>query len=452
MEVPLVEHGSLMLRAAQVTALLPNMALVTRFAGEVSTEELDREAARLASSPYGLGRRIRAPWVPGARPRWLPAPVPPPVPLAHDPADPGILARWLDDEMSVRHDPQHGAGWRLAATRTDDGGTVVALGMTHLFGTGRDIATTLYGGLPTDGLPSAPAGRPFLVDEVLDAADRVRKGAGGLARLGGELAALPFRRDPDGDLATLWRPLDAVRDRDPSRGRRSSRRVAAVATIDAEEWDETARGRGGTATGLQVALVANLVRGARTARGGPSSRPVRLIVPVDLADRDELPDAAATVGPVRLTSATVVLPGGRADHGDLAAVRSETRRAFGEASEQVARTGRVPVAPGAIDAMRLLPDALTRRVVFGVHGHYDGAASNVGPLPPGILRLGEHVAQEAFLMAFPMGSDVSVATARHGASVAIGVIADPSRLGGGPPLRERLADELTAWGVTARVW
>jgi hypothetical protein len=324
--------------------------------------------------------------------------------------------------------------------------------MTHLFGTGRDIATTLYGGLPEPDLDALPKGLPPVVDEALDVADRLRRGVGGLARLGGELGALPWRRDPDGELATLRAPFEALRDRDPSRGRRSRRRVSAVATIDAAEWDARPRALGGTGTSLQVALVANLVREARAARGGPVERPVRLIVPVDLADRDELPDAAATVGPIRLTSATVLLPGGRAGHDALGAVRDETRRAFGEASAQVARTGRVPVAPGVVDAMKLLPDDVTRRVVFGVHGHYDAAASNVGPLPPGMLKLGGRTATDAVLMAFPMGSDLSVALARHGDVVQLGVVADPSRLGGGPPLRERLAAELSAWNLPARVW
>jgi hypothetical protein len=452
MEVPLVEHGSLMLRAAQRTPLLPNMALVTRFSGAVPGDALEREARRLAASPFGLGRRLRGPRIPGARPRWRPHADPPPVASQGEPLDERGLAAWLDDELSVGHDPLGGPGWRLASTRTDDGGTVVVLGMTHLFGTGRDIATTLYGGLPEPDLDALPKGPPPVVGEALDAAGRVRRGVGGLARLGGELGALPWRRDPDGELATLRAPLEALRDRDPSRGRRSRRRVSAVATIDATAWDARPRGLQGTGTTLQVALVANLVREARAARGGPLERPVRLIVPVDLADRDELPDAAATVGPIRLTSATVRLPGGRAVHGSLSDVREETRRAFGDASARVARTGRVPVAPGVIDAMALLPDDVTRRVVFGVHGHYDGAASNVGPLPPGILGLDGARATDAVLMAFPLGSDLSVALARHDDVVQLGVVADPSRLGGGPPLRERLAAELDAWSLPARIW
>jgi len=253
-------------------------------------------------------------------------------------------------------------------------------------------------------------------------------------------------------MAALGLALAALRDRDPSRGRRSHRRVAAVATIDEAAWDARACEAGGSSTSLQVAVAANLARAARVARGGSSGRPVRLIVPVDLADRSEVPDVGATLGPIRLTSATVVLPGGRPVRADLGEVRAITRQAFAEAATQVAQTGRVPVAPGVIDALKLLPDEISQRAVFEVHGRYDAAASNVGPLPEGILRLGEYVATDAVLMAFPLGSDVSVALARHGGLVQLGVIADPSRLGGGPPLRERLSAELKAWCLPDGVW
>jgi hypothetical protein len=90
--------------------------------------------------------------------------------------------------------------------------------------------------------------------------------------------------------------------------------------------------------------------------------------------------------------------------------------------------------------------------MFGVHAHYDGAVSNVGPLPPGMMRIGEHVATDAFLMAFPLGSDLAIGFATHGDAIALGAVADPSRLGAGPPLRERIARELERWGMSASAW
>ena len=146
MNIALVDLGSLMLCAGRRSTVLPNMALVLRFEEPLTLGELEGEAERLAVSPFGLGRRLTAPRVPGARPRWVPAPEPPPVALAPPQRTPQEMARWLADELSIRHDPERAAGWRLAATTDADGAMVVALTVNHLFGTGRDIATTLYGG------------------------------------------------------------------------------------------------------------------------------------------------------------------------------------------------------------------------------------------------------------------------------------------------------------------
>jgi hypothetical protein len=341
----------------------------------------------------------------------------------------------------------------LAAIYGPSRETFVALTMNHLFGTGRDVMAALYGGDAVARVETNGAGPSGLSAEIADAADRVRRGVIGLARLGGDLVTAPLRRAPHSDLATLVRPVAALRDRDPSRGRASARRVAAVARVDGAAWDAAAAERGGTRMALLAAVVANLIREARLSRGGSATRPVRMIVPVDVADRSAAPTEAATVGPIELTSATLVLPGGPPSHPtDLGDVRDATRRAFAAAKAEVAASGRIPVAPGVVDAMRLLPDRLAAQVLFGVHGHFDGAASSVGTLPPTLLRLGPHVATDAFLMAFPLGSDLGVALAGHGDTLSIGVVADPSRLGHGPALRDRVTRELHSWGLTGEVW
>ena len=452
MEVPLVDHGALMLRAAQSTPVQPNMGWVLRFDTEVGLAELQQEAARLAASPFALGRRLRGPRVPGARPRWQLATTPPEVALVETPLDADRLATWLDDEVSRTHDLQHGAGWQLSAARTADGGTVVVTTMSHLFGAGKDVLDACFGEQPEIDLDALPAGIPWWLDEPRDIGARLWTGVRGTVRLGREVTEATIgRRRPTGDLGTLARPLAGLRDRDPSRGRTSRRRVAATATVDATAWDERAAAEGGNATTLQVALAADLARGARLARGGPAARPVRLIVPVDMSDRLEAPSSAGTVGPVMLTSATVVLPGGPPVRGDLATVRGATRRALATAARDVREAGRVAIAPGVVDAMKLLPDRVSLAAALAVHGSYDAAASNVGTLPPGIWQLGRHTATDVALLAFPLGSDLSVAMARGDGSVQLSVVAQPSRLGGGPALRDRLAAELDAWSLPAEV-
>lgn len=132
-------------------------------------------------------------------------------------------------------------------------------------------------------------------------------------------------------------------------------------------------------------------------------------------------------------------------------VRETCDHAVAEARAEVAATGRVPVAPGMVDAMRLLPDALTTRAVVHVHSRFDGAASNLGIQHPNAAVIGSHTAFESYMVAFPLGSDLVLTMTSVGDELAIGVVADPSRLGAGAPLRERLAEELAAWGLEAKV-
>jgi hypothetical protein len=472
LNVPLVDLGSMMLYAARHTSALPNMAFIRHFEGRLTEEELAGESRRIASNPYGLGRRLIMPRVPGARPLWFADSRPPRVAIAPEAVDAAALSNWFADELSVRLDPLGGPGWRIGAVHHGDM-TVVSVSMSHLYGTGRDIILALAsdevvspsgangarahpGSSNGNGSHAAANGHApdFSHDIVAETADlmrRVRIGVTGIARLGGQIVTGPQRREPHGDAATLRKPLDALLDRDPSRGRPSSRRVAALATVSADAWGAAASERHGSSLALQVAVTANLLRDARRARGGPTHRPLRIIIPVDLVDRSGPAAPDATLGPVELTSAGIVLSGGLSSHGDLTEVRDTCRQAISAARAEVAATGRVPVAPGMVDAMRLLPDAITTRVVMRVHARFDGAVSGVGPVPEGMFHLGSHVARDVFLAGFPMGSDVSLTMGEFDGRFMISLLADPSRLGAGPGLRERLELELERWGVEGTV-
>lgn len=457
--VPLVDLGSLMLYATRHTTVMPNVATVRVFKGALTTEELQREARRIASNPFGLGRKLEMPRVPGARPVWRANPNPPDVTINPSVTDPADVSAYLDDEMSIRLDPLRGRGWRLAAAPLGED-TLVTMGINHLYGSGRDIVMSVWGddamAVDENGLTQYAGAMPDefrhdLRSEAFDLAARVKAGLGGIARLGGQAFTSPGDRDPGSDATTARRPLDALLDKDRSRGKPSQRRVVALARVDLEDWRDAARERGGSLLALQVAVTANLLREARRARGGPSHRPLRILIPVDLSDRSDSHDPAAGLGPVELTSAGVTLPGGGASHHDLLLVREECDRAVEEARAEVAATGRVPVAPGMVDAMRLLPDAVTTRAVIHVHSRFDGAASNLGIQHPNAAVIGDHTAFESYMFAFPLGSDLVLTMTSVGGELAIGVVADPSRLGAGPPLRERLEEELTSWGLKAAV-
>lgn len=457
-----------MLYATRHTPVLPNIAVVRRFAGDIPLAGLEAEARLIASNPYGLGRCLMMPKVPGARPLWRANPDAPAVSIAPDAVDAAALATWLADEMSIRENPLDQPGWHLAAIRFD-GFTYVSLVMNHLYGAGRDLMISIWGdwrkespllnGNGNGNGHRAPELRPLSVaaehdigEELVDLLKRIRTGTVGLARLATQSLPGPQRRRPHGEATTLRRPLSALTDRDASRGKPSTRRVAVVATLKAEAWEEAAARHGGTGPALQVAVTANLLREARRARGGDTFRPLRIIIPVDLTDRSVESAPDATMDSPELTSAEVVISGGLPVHSDLAEVKETCRRAVQEARAEVAATGRVPVAPGIVDAMRLLPDALTVRAAISVHGRFDGAVSVMGRLLPQMASLGEYTAAEVFPVAFPLGSDLSVTSGICDDNLTFGVIADPSRLGAGPSLRERFERELDQWDIEADVW
>lgn len=453
-EIPLVDWGSLALRAGRIGPVLPHFAWVVRFPDAIAPEAVTREARRLAATPYGLGRRIVAPRVPGGRHRWRQEPTPPAVSFRERPltgAD--ALAAWVDRELSVPLDPERDAGWRMCAAPTSEGGTVVLIVIHHLFGTGGGILRALYGTPdldPTTGTTEArfTAAEHFtLWREVAGVADRLRLGGLGAARLLGSLAARRRRvRSAEGE-AEQPPPLPASRGRDRTRRPPSNLRVAAMATMPAAAWDAAAGERGGTGNTLLAAVAANLLRRAREARGARMDRTLRLLLPVDLTDREIARVVERASGPAAaMTTAEVILPGGDPAYGELRALRAAMKAAF------IRDSGRVPAVRGAGDVMRLLPEALTFRVAARAALRFDGCASNVGEVPPAMLTLGDHVARDAALLGFPIGNEAITVLIRFRDMLSVAVVTDPLRLGPAPDLREWLAAELAGWGLTEVVW
>jgi diacylglycerol O-acyltransferase / wax synthase len=454
-EIPLVDWGSLALRAGRVAPVLPHIAWVLRFGDDLSPETVTREARRLAATPYGLGRRIVAPRVPGGRHRWRQEPTPPPVSFRDQPlAGADALSAWLDRELGVPLDPERDAGWRMCAAPMAGGGTTVLITMHHLFGTGGGILGALYGGPdvdPTVGTTEArfAAGNDFTVwRETAGVGDRFRLGLLGAGRLVGS-AAQWRGRSPDDDprLGTLPRPLAPPRGRDRTRRPPSNLRVAAIAALPATDWDGAAVERGGTGNTLLAAVAANLLRRAREARGARMDRTLRLLLPVDLTDREVQRLAQRSSGPAAaMTTAEVVVPGGAPVRGGLADLRATMKAAF------IRDSDRVPTVRGAGDVMRLLPEALTFRAAARVALRFDGCASNVGDVPAAMLKLGSHVADGAAMLGFPIGNEAITVLIRYRDTVAVAVVTDPLRLGAAPDLRAWLAEELAGWGLSEVVW
>jgi hypothetical protein len=455
-EVALFEWGTLVLRAGRRAPVLPHMAWLTRFTEILPREAIDAEAARLGSAPYGFGRRLLPARIPGGRPRWRMSTEVYPVLYTEQPVAEGDeLAAWIDDHLGMRLDPQHGPGWRMVSTNTESGHTIVMVFAHHLYGIAGGLLGALYAAdsvEPTDGTTGLrfddPANDYTLRAEIAGLGERFALGLRGLRQVGPELrAAWRERRTPApaGELPALEKP----RGRDRSRKATSERRVAAMATIPAELWDGTAERWGGTGTTLAAAVGANLMRRARQGRGGPSARPLQLVMPIDLNGRDDV-DRTARLGAgpsaeTTMTTASVVVPGGPPSHGDLREIRARMKAAF------IADTGTAPTVRGVPDVARLLPERVALRAAARGATQFDGTVSVVGVLPDAMRRIGPYQAADLKMVGFPIGNETLIGLIRYregsGVMVSLSALTDPSRLGPGGNLRQWLTEELAAWGI-----
>jgi diacylglycerol O-acyltransferase / wax synthase len=428
---------------------LPCVGVVRRFGEQIESETLVAYAAELAANPEGFGRRVVPARLPGARQRWEPAAILPPLRVETEPLPSEVLAALLDEEVSTQPDPTCDPGWRLTALNDSEGGTTVVTWLNHAYGDGRGILETAFAPAAV-AVDRSAVPRRQTMHELGDVVGRFRRGIVGGARLGREAATVGWRQ-PASDLARLGPALAALRTRDRSVGGRSRRRVAALARVEADAWEATAADHGGSSNALLLAVLANLLRLARQSRGEAHERPLRLLLPFDT--RLAGGGAGSPVEPATANAAgaaVVVLPGGTPSYGRLDAVRAATREALRRASATAAAT-RAAAPPGVVDVMALLPSAITHRVASRVQANVDGVASNVGPIPPHVAQLGRHTAREVFLLAGPMLTDLTVCLGSDRAEMAVGVVADPARLGPAGGLRDRLAEELAGWGLAARV-
>ncbi|WP_022930021.1 hypothetical protein [Patulibacter americanus] len=453
MKIPLDDHAAMYVGATRTRRHRPCIGLVRRFDEPVTGDALLRWANELAHNPRGFGRRVVRPRVPGARLRWQAAADLPPMRYEPDALDGPEIVALLEDEVSSQPDPATAPGWRLAAARTRDGGSIVTLWVNHAYGDARAILSTAFdaAAAPADPPVVPRRWRTETVEELTDVVQRVRHGVGGSVRLGREAAGAWRSAATPGDLQRLTPTIAALRERDRGVGVRSGRRNVALVRTRAEDWDTAARDHGGSGNTLLLAVVANLIRGARQSRGETTDRPLRILLPVDL--RHQRPNGQHDVTANAVVGALVVLDGGAPRHGRLDEVRHATKAAIEAAAPAGAqrRDGRPAGPTGTVDAMRLLPDALTHRMAVLAQGA-DGVASNVGPIPPQVGRLGAHRAAESYLLGGPMMTDLTVCLGRSGGDITLGVVADAGRLGPGGTAHARVEAELAAWGVPGTVW
>lgn len=448
------DHAAMYLSATRA-GLRPCIGLVKQFDEVPSREAVGRWAATLAGNPLGFGRRVVGPRIPGARARWMPDRDLPPIRYVREALGRAELHEVLEEEVSSLPDPAHGIGWRVAAARVAGGGMCVTLWLNHAYGDARAILSTAFDQGPPGSAGEAGQGtewRPEIAlrtaAEMNDLAQRLGVGVRGSARLGRDVLGSWLRSTSPGDLERLRPVIAAIRRGRRQPAVRSPSRRLALAQVPAAAWKEAARRRGGSENTLLVAFLANLLRGARRARGEEWEGPLRIILPIDTRRRQ--PGGGGQVTDNAATGATILLHGAETDHRSLDEVRQAVRRALVAAASS-SRRGGPTTAPLVVDAFRLLPSVLSHRLaVLGQTA--DGVASNIGAIPRHVGRLGAHQATHVYLLGGPMMTDLTACLGRVGDDLTIGCVADAGRLGPGGTLPERVAAELDAWDLPARVW
>ncbi|WP_280337842.1 hypothetical protein [Nocardia wallacei] len=311
-----------------------------RTADRVSPATLEQVHAALRVGP--LGRRVVRSRVPGARPYWRANDSAHPLRSTDRPLPVAELLDWADLQGSEL-DPEFGPGWRLAATRLDDGGSVVSLTCSHALADGRGLTIAIDRALAgATGAESAAAGS--------DWADARRQWS---FVLGGTVRALR-RGVPSRPEATAVRVAGA--------GRHTT--CGAVLEVSAADWELVSTAHGGTANSLFVYLVARMLWEA----GFPEPT-ISTSVPVDTRAEPRVDNDIA------MTEVTVT----RAD--TPATLREKCRAAY---EHRMSAPSGMPE-----ELLQVLPERVAYRLSRGA-GERDALCSNIGVLPASLTHLGPH--------------------------------------------------------------
>lgn len=463
---PLDDHSEMYVTVSRSKIHPPCYGLVRFFDEEITADEFAEHTLALAHNPHGLGRRVEKPRLPGARARWVPNPIPPAIRMETAPHSPAELSRLIDAVASQRPDPARDAGWRHVSAATEDGGTMVITWMNHAFGDARSLFETILGDhtdvrgmgemLEQMGSASEPVERPLWSttrDELGDVASRVRRGITGSARLSRDAMLSPLGAGRREELALLGPAVAAMRRRPRTVGTLTSRRTAAMARIDHDLWRRTSRAHGGSSNTLFIAILANLMRQARRARGEAPLDRLRILMPVDIGMALDAMNVPIEQRPTAIVIASLIDLPGDLYYGDLGVVKDAIAQAIDTAIADANTSGGSTRPAGMVDAMSLMPNAITHRIAARVQTGFDGVASNVGEMHiQQKAGIADHTPTEMYMLAAPMRTDISGVFAFYDGTLTLSFMADPSKLGPGGAFADRVATELERWDVTGDVW
>ncbi|MFD1811105.1 hypothetical protein [Rhodococcus gannanensis] len=388
--------------------------------GVVDPADLARVCDILARGP--LSHTVVRPRVPGARPRRRPGAAPWSVEWAAQPIAREAIVDWADDVAARSVDPTAGAGWRIAAARLHDGGTVVSLVCSHVIADAQGLAAILAAAMSDSALPPPPDATHPVVDDLRDATRMVTGVGGRTLRAVAGLIRHPSRRT---ELRSA--PVRTF----GSSGYQKCAQVpeALIVDVDGAQWDAEAARAGGTPNSLLVVVAAAIAR-----RDGAA---VQVSVPVSRRT-----GAHGESNAIDMTELTVRL-------GDTPDV---TRVLLREAYLRPPMSSPAGFPP---ELLQLVPDRVAYRLAPDP-GERDVLCSNIGAIPAGLATLGGASADAIAARAVHPGIDsrqlaesanrLSVYLCRLGDRYTLSLVSKD--LG----LRERTTAVLAAHGITAHGW
>lgn len=396
---------------------------------------IDVEAVRQLHHNLGytlLGRLIERSPLPFGRHRWVAAPHQADLDVAPAPRPREELLEWLDEQMAVPIDPEHGPAWRLAVVPFTDGGGAVTLVVSHSVADGgaavMSIVAAHHGHKVDLGYPP-PRSRPRLralredIRDITRSIPAMGKAVTAAVKLG--------REEAGGSKPTAAGTTPAI---DTTPGAEALTMIPTVAAyVDTGVWDARAASLGGTSNSLVAAIATRL--GKTRGRIEPDGLVVL-----------NLPVSERTLTDTRANALTGMTIKGNPDEvtTSLAGLRASVREGFkGLEKESNKLIAPLPLIP--LTSKRLLRrlEGMTQGVGTSV------GCSNVGEIPDDVNRVDGTDAEYIWArgVEWPvtraeldrMGGSLMVASLRTTGKI---LVVAQGWKAGGPNTKELLAEQL----------
>ncbi|MEV6655875.1 hypothetical protein [Nocardia fluminea] len=412
------------------------------FGSEPELAELERFGDQLAAG--SLSRKVVRAVVPFARHRWVRSPHPPVLRIEPDPIGDDEIGQWADRTLRTADlDPVGGRGWQLIGVRTTSGRFALSLLISHMVADGQGLYNALaaaHAGNSASTLPTET--------EVRATRRRRADAKDALAQLGAAAAATRVI------CTELWRTRN---DRPPTAARTprtidvatgGADTTLAIVDIDRTRWSEQARRFDGTGNTLFTAVLGGLVQRSGYPIGSDGLR-----VCIAVSNREAGDDRANASGGVWIRVPDPIAP-----ETGLREIRALSKAAF----TRYATTGQDKLTDNLQPVVRLLPDAVIRKMMRSIAGP-DTTVSNLGAAPDSAIEIGGRRAESFAIRAIMQGRS-GAERRRQGPAVAAWAVEydnkititffgiHPDYFGDEAKLRGHIVAELEAWGLAATTW